>query len=221
MAEAGRKGLFGIGARRTQYEVELWKPASVQITYLTKAKVLVQLLDHSKCMICQAPLQFESRTGLGIFFGDQLFDQMLRTAYKCRECGAPICMEHARTSRCRRCGGNTFDRALKEDTKTDEDVIEELRGTFPEAADQLTEAWAREAVDQLVEIYQQNPEGFVAGHSGPAVQELGRIGRMLHSRGGFDLMRAAHFLFRHKTRGIPGAPRNLEHMWDGIGPWLG
>jgi len=67
--------------------------------------------DGTKCMICHRELNFERKVG-GVFFGDELFELMERTAYKCRKCGVLICMSCARTSRCSKCGGNVFDRAI-------------------------------------------------------------------------------------------------------------
>jgi hypothetical protein len=72
-----------------------------------------ELIDGSQCLVCKKQLNFERRVG-GIMFGSQLEELIERGAYRCRRCGAPICMSCARTSVCPRCGGNVFDRALGE-----------------------------------------------------------------------------------------------------------
>lgn len=77
-----------------------------------------------------------------------------------------------------------------------------------------------DAVDRLVSIYQQQPQGFIQGQNSPAELEIRRIGQILYDQGGMDLMRSTHASFASKCS-IPGASRNLEHMWDGIGGWQG
>lgn len=77
-----------------------------------------------------------------------------------------------------------------------------------------------EAIKRMVSIYREHPEGFIVGRGGKPEQELRRIGEMLDSTGGMDLMRAAHAEFSSRCS-VRGAPRNLELMWDGIGRWQG
>jgi hypothetical protein len=113
LAVAGRRGFLGLGAKPNQYDAEIFTQAVVEIVYKSKAKISAQIDkdDPTKCMICRQDLNLERKVG-GIFFGDQLFKLVERTAYKCRNCGAMICMSCARTSRCRKCGGDVFDRAI-------------------------------------------------------------------------------------------------------------
>lgn len=73
-----------------------------------------QKVESKKCMICGKKLNLKTTSG-GIGFGDQIFEQFEQiehTAYKCRNCGAMICMNCAKVSRCVECGGNIFDRAV-------------------------------------------------------------------------------------------------------------
>lgn len=88
------------------------------------------------------------------------------------------------------------------------------------AAARPSEAWFDEAVDKMVSIYREHPQGFVQGSGGAPEQELRRIGEMLDQRGGMDLMRAAHAEFASRC-GVLGAARNVEFVWDGIGSWMG
>lgn len=77
-----------------------------------------------------------------------------------------------------------------------------------------------EIVDRLVAIYRQHPEGFIVDSGGGEEAEIRRIGGILNERGGMELMRAVHAQFAARC-GVFGAPRNLEHMWGGIGRWQG
>lgn len=83
-----------------------------------------------------------------------------------------------------------------------------------------SEAWFDEAVDKMVAIYREHPQGFVRGSGGAPEQELRCIGQMLNQRGGKDLMRAAHAEFASRCA-VLGAARNVEFVWEGIGSWMG
>ena len=83
-----------------------------------------------------------------------------------------------------------------------------------------SEAWFDEAVDKMVSIYREHPQGFVRGSGGALEQELRRVGEMLNQKGGKDLMLAAHAEFASRC-GVLGAARNVEFVWDGIGSWMG
>ena len=52
----------------------------------------------------------------------------------------------------------------------------------------MDEDWFIEAVDRLVMIYRQHPQGFVRGQGGGPEVEICSIGRMLNSRFGMKLM---------------------------------
>lgn len=77
-----------------------------------------------------------------------------------------------------------------------------------------------EAVERVLSIYCSHPQGFVQGSGGAPEQELRRLGERLNEIGGKDLMRAAHADFSSRCN-VPGAARNLEFIWDGIGSWQG
>jgi hypothetical protein len=77
-----------------------------------------------------------------------------------------------------------------------------------------------EAVEEILSIYRRHPQGFVQGFGGAPEQELRRLGERLNEIGGKDLMRAAHADFSSRCN-LPGAARNLEFVWDGIGSWQG
>lgn len=70
----------------------------------------------------------------------------------------------------------------------------------------------------LLILYDASPqgEGFLT-HSREA-EPVRQIGRILSEVGGFHLMREIHTHFAGLR---PGAARNLEMVWDGIGGWLG
>jgi HEAT repeat protein len=75
-------------------------------------KLAVKDADPAKtCTICGKELNFERKVG-GIMFGDQFGELLLRSAYKCRQCGTLICRECAEKSKCKKCGFNTFDVAI-------------------------------------------------------------------------------------------------------------
>ncbi len=69
-------------------------------------------IDANKCMICHKELEKFVSSGRSPW-ETQLEASTMgdRQPYKCRQCGAPICKSCAQTSRCRKCGGNTFDLA--------------------------------------------------------------------------------------------------------------
>jgi hypothetical protein len=77
-----------------------------------------------------------------------------------------------------------------------------------------------DAIEKMVTIYREHPQGFVQGQGGAPEQELRLIGKILNQKGGMDLMRAAHAEFTSRCA-IRGASRNLEFIWDGIGNWQG
>jgi HEAT repeat protein len=78
-----------------------------------------------------------------------------------------------------------------------------------------------EAVGSLLAIYTANPEGFAPGYGNPTAREqVRRIGEALNLSGGMTLMLGIHAEFAGRCQ-IPGAARNLEHTWDGIGDWRG
>jgi HEAT repeat protein len=78
-----------------------------------------------------------------------------------------------------------------------------------------------EAVETLLSIYEQYPDGFAPGYGDAhAYEQVREIGKALNDTGGMERMLQAHADFSHRTR-TPGAPRNLEHAWDRIGEWLG
>ena len=72
-----------------------------------------ELIDAGHCLVCQKELNYE-RWVSGIMFGSQFEEMIERGAYRCRHCGAPICMSCARISVCPHCGGKVFDRAVGE-----------------------------------------------------------------------------------------------------------
>jgi hypothetical protein len=73
-----------------------------------------------------------------------------------------------------------------------------------------------EAVDALLEIYRQHPDGVQRGT--PAADQIESIGRALDEAGGKRLMLAVHEQFESQNR---WSARNLELMWSGIGEWMG
>jgi hypothetical protein len=78
-----------------------------------------------------------------------------------------------------------------------------------------------EAVEALLAIYDQNPDGFAPGYGDAAAfANVKHIGEALNEAGGMDRMLEAHAEFARRTR-VFGADRNLEHAWDRIGEWLG
>lgn len=78
----------------------------------------------------------------------------------------------------------------------------------------------KSAVNRLLDIYKRHPQGFIQGSGGASEQEIRNIGQRLDDLGGKGLMLAVHADFAAHCP-CPGAARNLEFMWDGIGTWLG
>jgi HEAT repeat protein len=75
------------------------------------------------------------------------------------------------------------------------------------------------AVDELAALYAPTPDGFVRSGGDPAVDRIREIGAWLDSQGGKPTMLEAHAEFAGRMS--PGAARNLEMLWDGIGTWRG
>jgi hypothetical protein len=73
-------------------------------------------------------------------------------------------------------------------------------------------------VKKLAELYDRSPggQGFIVNSSDS--EPVHEIGEEINAAGGFALMREAHDKF---ARLHPGAARNLEMVWHGIGTWLG
>ncbi|TAK13303.1 MAG: HEAT repeat domain-containing protein [Anaerolineae bacterium] len=80
--------------------------------------------------------------------------------------------------------------------------------------------WLAIAVNQLVFAYRDNPLGFVAGDDTWAGKRVRAVGSALNAEGGMALMQRAHREFSELNE-MPGAARNLEIMWGGIGEWMG
>ena len=97
-------------------------------------------------------------------------------------------------------------------------VVAFLMIIFAPTEDQATDETA--IVDRLIAIYRTHPQGFIAMSSRPEVEEIHLIGTRLDARGGKALMLKVHVAFAARC-GVPGAPRNLEIIWDGIGSWQG
>jgi hypothetical protein len=81
-------------------------------------------------------------------------------------------------------------------------------------------ATEKEAITALVGIYRDHTEGFLTGSSSAEAKLIREIGGMLNEKGGMPAMLRVHEAFAASS-GVYGAPRNLEHMWDGIGEWRG
>lgn len=80
--------------------------------------------------------------------------------------------------------------------------------------------WLAIAVNQLVFAYRDNPLGFVTGDDSWAGRRVRAVGSALNAEGGMTLMQRAHREFSELNE-VPGAARNLEIMWGGIGEWMG
>ena len=100
--------------------------------------------------------------------------------------------------------------------KTPEAIAAFLKHTL----EQRDRYYERLAVKQLLKIYRLHPEGFVRGTGGPEVEMIRRIGAQLNKEGGMAKMLKVHESFAARCT-VFGAARNLEHIWDGIGEWLG
>lgn len=99
--------------------------------------------------------------------------------------------------------------------------VDMSKSILEQGQDMPDSVWLQLAVNRLVLLYQQNPAGFVRGEGPVPPQEaILRIGFLIDSRGGMDLMLKAHTEFTRRCT-IKGASRNLELMWDGIGQWRG
>lgn len=72
---------------------------------------------------------------------------------------------------------------------------------------------------QLCSAYDKTPAGFDKGSSG--ADSIVRIGERLNSAGGLELMKIVFELFSlaFHALGNEAAIRNLDALWDGIGPW--
>ncbi len=77
-----------------------------------------------------------------------------------------------------------------------------------------------ELVERLAVYYRRRPGGFIPGVRWPEIDDIHRIGSILDQRGGMELMRQAHADFVASCN-LPGAARNLEILWHGIGRWQG
>jgi hypothetical protein len=71
---------------------------------------------------------------------------------------------------------------------------------------------------ELVEMYYSIEKGFSSNSENEI--RIKTIGEQLNKLGGFEIMKKGHAEFSRQCN-IYGAPRNLEHKWDGIGKWLG
>jgi hypothetical protein len=91
---------------------------------------------------------------------------------------------------------------------------------FSLRADRRKPGTKKEAIEALVDIYREHPQGFLTGSSSSEATVIRAIGNMLNSKGGMALMREVHEAFSSRCS-VYGAPRNLEHMWDNIGDWRG
>ncbi len=138
-----------------------------------------------------------------------------------------------------RCGAidKITDKTVLEDiAKKDSDKT--VRNKATGRINDLTVLSIDEYVDQLITLYRKNPEGFESTRVRPVSKNgltfndikqhdkdidkatVRKIGSKLNDIGGFDYMLEAHEMFSAKVN-IPGAARNLEMVWDGIGNWRG
>jgi hypothetical protein len=81
--------------------------------------------------------------------------------------------------------------------------------------------WIKVAAQRIANLYRMHPDGFVRGEGGVPEIVIREIGAAVNKRGGKKLMLETHNVFSQMTSGIKGAVRNLEHIWDGIGEWMG
>ncbi len=105
------------------------------------------------------------------------------------------------------------------------EILKPLRGIPKSARKRIAEIYVTtpyfiENVKELLIIYNSNPHSFIKGSGGTSQDKIRAIGQELDKIGGFELMQAAHAVFAQNCN-VMGAPRNLEHMWDGIGEWWG
>jgi hypothetical protein len=80
-----------------------------------------------------------------------------------------------------------------------------------------------EAVEVLLALYNEKPEGYWPGF-GPdyksGIERIREIGESLNKGGGMERLLRVHAEFARRTR-VFGAARNLESLWDRIGEWRG
>jgi cell division protein FtsB len=104
------------------------------------------------------------------------------------------------------------------------DVIAKLQKPMDdlkaEVANANDEKFIAEAAKWLVRIYEYFGKGFSDRQSKEA-EIVREIGNRADSIGGKRLMIEIHSSFMAQISGIPGAGRNLELTWDGIGDWRG
>ncbi len=81
--------------------------------------------------------------------------------------------------------------------------------------------WIKVAAQRIANLYRMHPDGFVRGEGGVPEMVIREVGTAVNKRGGKKLMLETHNVFSQITSGIRGAARNLEHVWDGIGEWMG
>lgn len=76
------------------------------------------------------------------------------------------------------------------------------------------------AARQLKAIYEFSPDGFLKESNDSLAERVRQIGILMNQQGGMDKMLQAHQLFSLVCN-VPGAKRNIEILWDGIGQWRG
>ncbi len=93
---------------------------------------------------------------------------------------------------------------------------EKARVVAEAAAATLENSGFAELVDSLVRMYQDNPRGLSPGDADEGLVRA--IGQRLYGLGGDSTMSNAHAAFSSR---MPQFARNLEHVWNGIGSWMG
>jgi HEAT repeat protein len=94
----------------------------------------------------------------------------------------------------------------------------EIRRTLDEYA--KMDYWSEDIAEKITAMYRKSPDGFYRGFGSPEEKKLREIGQILYEKGGMDMMLQIHEQFSARCN-IPGAARNLEILWDGIGNWKG